>query len=339
MTPALGVSARPAPAFDTGAGDDGPSTDDLIDDDAPPAGAPDDMDDDDLSIGEVSRVVRLADIASKVPARRPAARNATAAAAAIARGTGAVTSMDPSGPMVPVPADGSPVPPNPPDEAAASSIYASIVAPPPRRRTALYGGIAAVVVMIAAVVAVVASSGGSDEDDGGVAARKYDDLGYSTDDPLRPRAGTNAGTAPEKGTAAATGRRPGGGGTRPNPQNGTNPASGTAAATAEVPSVIGPDGMPLKPLTPDDVFAMSRKMEIGTRRCYERALKDDPFLKVSKIKATVTVARAGNVSNVVLSSMQGTPLATCLAAAIGRWRFRPSTEGIVSEFSIVFEQR
>ena len=84
---------------------------------------------------------------------------------------------------------------------------------------------------------------------------------------------------------------------------------------------------------------MSNKMEIGTRRCYERAMKDDPFLKVTKIKATINVARTGVVSNVSLSAMQGTPLATCLAAAIGRWRFRASTEGIVSEFSIVFEQR
>ena len=123
-----------------------------------------------------------------------------------------------------------------------------------------------------------------------------------------------------------------GGGNTSNPGNQT-------ASTGKVESVVGPDGQPLRELTPDEVFAMSARMEIGTRRCYERALKDDPFLKVSKIKATITVTAAGVVTAANLSTMADTPLGICLATAIKRWKFRASTSGIVSEFSLVFEQR
>lgn len=321
-----------------------------MDDDAPAPDPADAVDEDDLQIGEVSRVVRLADIANKVPPRRAAAppRNATASTAAIARGTGAVSSMNQAAGAAAATGAAEPVSVAPgaaPDQE--HSIYAALATPPPRRRTALYAGLAAVAVAIIAVVAVVATSGGGSSDDGDLQqaqTRTYDDLGFNVEDPANPRPATGAGTAsapvPDKGTGPSpgTGKRNPTGGTGSRPQNPTN-GTGTASNPPPENSLIGPDGQPIKPLTPDDVFAMSSKMEIGTRRCYERALKEDPFLKVAKIKATITVTKAGSVSNVALSTMQGTPLATCLAAAIGRWRFRPSTEGIVSEFALVFEQR
>ena len=328
---------RPAPVFDTGPVDDGNGVSAPAAEDADePARDPVDDIDDDLSIGEVSRVVRLADIARSVPARKapaPAAaavaRNATASTAAIARGTGMVARIEPT-------EAGAEAAPGADD---APSTYQASMAVPPRRRTLLYVGAGVVALALAAIVALVATSGGASDDDAYAGrTRKYDDLGGTIDNPFVPRtrseevdAGVGAGTG---------GRRPTGGGTRPT-GGGSNAGSqaGTGSGQATGNPQIGPDGQPLRPLTPDDVFAMSRKMEIGTRRCYERALKDDPFLKVSKIKATITVKNTGVVSNVSLSSMQGTPLATCLGAAIGRWRFRPSTEGIVSEFALVFEQR
>ncbi|MBE7447852.1 MAG: AgmX/PglI C-terminal domain-containing protein [Kofleriaceae bacterium] len=296
--------------------------------------------DDDLSIGEVSRVVRLADIASgrAAPAARQGAGGPqpTAASAAIARGTGAVARVD--GPAL---ADAAPI-----AGGDAPSIYQSVTAPPPRRRTFLYLGAAVVVLAVIAVVVIVATSGaGSAADEAQVGAtRHYDDLG-GVHRPLDRGAGRDPQVeAADAGVGAGTGsaRRPGGGSAQVRPgggsASGSGPGSGSASGKVETP-VLGPDGQPLRPLTADDVFAMSSKMEIGTRRCYERALKDDPFLKVSKIRATITVKPGGEVSSVQLSSMQGTPLATCLTAAIGRWRFRASTEGIVSEFALVFEQR
>ena len=68
-------------------------------------------------------------------------------------------------------------------------------------------------------------------------------------------------------------------------------------------------------------------------------MKDDPFLKVSKIKATIAVSANGPVSSVTLSTMATTPLGICLTAAIKRWPFKPSKDGIVSEFALVFEQK
>ena len=210
----------------------------------------------------------------------------------------------------------------------AASILAGL---PPRQAYAL-----------SAIVALVATSGGaSDDDQIAGTTRKYADLGGTVDNPFVPR--TRPNDEVDAGVGAGTssgGRRPTGSGKTPTgngSSSGSQSASGAGPATGN--PQIGPDGQPLRPLSPDDVFAMSSKMEIGTRRCYERALKEDPFLKVSKIKAMITVKNTGVVSNVTLSSMQGTPLATCLSAAIGRWRFRPSTEGIVSEFALVFEQR
>jgi hypothetical protein len=292
--------------------------------------------DDDLSIGEVSRVVRLADIANKMPPKKPAApAAAAAAAAAIARGTGMVARIDPS-----EAADGAAAAPG---VDGAPNVYQALVSAPPRRRTLLYVGIGVVALALAAVLVLVATSGGGGSDEEVASAtRNYDDLGGTVDNPLvrRPGLGKQVEGLADAGVGpGSTGRRPTGSGGRPTgggSATGSNNASGSATQTN---SQIGPDGMPLRPLSPDDVFAMSQKMEIGTRRCYERALKDDPFLKVSKIKATITVKNTGIVSNVSLSAMQGTPLATCLTAAIGRWRFRPSTEGIVSEFALVFEQR
>src|SRR5207248_11677363 len=97
----------------------------------------------------------------------------------------------------------------------------------------------------------------------------------------RPR-GTGGGGS--SGTSAAT------------PQPGSGTGSGGKTET-----MLGPDCQPLRELTRDEVINMSSRMEIGTRRCYERALKDDPFLKVTKIKATITVKPSGEVSGAVLT--------------------------------------
>ncbi|HUQ07572.1 MAG TPA: GYF domain-containing protein [Kofleriaceae bacterium] len=346
---------RPAPMFDTGPVEDGangngksaaaPEADEPESDE--PSRDPIDDIEDDLAIGEVSRVVRLADIAKALPARKAAAapaaaavaaaaaaRNATASTAAIARGTGMVARVEPTE----AGADVSP------GTAGEASMYQALVAQPPRRRTLLYVGAAVVVLALVAIVVLVATgSSGDDDDQVAGTTRKYDDLGGTVDNPLVFRPGGSQDKGADGGVGPGTGsggRRPTGSGGRPTGSGGNSGSqTSSGSGTGQQSSSIGPDGQPLRPLTPDDVFAMSSKMEIGTRRCYERALKDDPFLKVTKIKATVTVKNTGLVSNVSLSSMQGTPLATCLTAAIGRWRFRPSTEGIVSEFALVFEQR
>ena len=87
------------------------------------------------------------------------------------------------------------------------------------------------------------------------------------------------------------------------------------------------------------MISVSAKFQMSTQRCYERAIKNDPFLEVKKIYVDIKVEPTGVVSSVSLSSQQSSLLGTCLAAAIRNWRFRVSTEGIVTQIPLVFEQR
>ena len=371
LSPLSPTTPRATPRFDTGDADDlaeaptvaqprddrdgrnghaaaaappAPIAPPAVDDDADEGNA-DDPPDDDLSIGEVSRVVRLADLAQQVraPARKatPAPRNPTGAATAIARGTGATAAMGAQPPPADAAAAVDPVAPEP-------EPVPSFEPPPPARRRQVVLP-ALMIAMVLAVVAVVVVALSSSGDDGGDATASsttnYENLGFQVDDPINRRKPPEP-VVPDKGSATGTTapvkpRGTGGGTTAGGNTGGGNSANAgnQTAGTGKVENVLGPDGQPLRELTPDEVFAMSARMEIGTRRCYERALKDDPFLKVSKIKATITVTAAGVVTAVNLSTMAETPLGTCLATAIKRWKFRASTSGIVSEFSLVFEQR
>jgi hypothetical protein len=101
--------------------------------------------------------------------------------------------------------------------------------------------------------------------------------------------------------------------------------------------VMGPD-CPIEPLTPDDVITQALKMSTGTQRCYSRALKDDPFLRVRAIAALISISRDGKVTEVSLDQMQTAPLGQCLVAAIKRWPFRKSTEGLETKITLKFEQ-
>jgi hypothetical protein len=217
------------------------------------------------------------------------------------------------------------------------------VGPASTRRPVLLYALLALIALGAIAAIVFVATRGSDEEDALEVRRTgpdYTGLGRRIDDPSRPHAGsaalpgTAAGSAP--GTAAGSVRRPSGGTARP-PGGGT--ATGTAAVvvpgTGAGSEVALPPGA-TTPLSPDDVLDMSRRMGAGTRRCYDHALKQDPFLKVPKIVATIAVAPSGQVSNVQLSQMTGTTIGKCLEAAIRRWRFRASTEGIVSDISMIF---
>ena len=209
-------------------------------------------------------------------------------------------------------------------------------APPRRRHLGLYLGIGLAAVALIVVAAIVLSGGGEDSSGNATAGGNDDfsNLGFRPNDPSRPSGGTGSGTAADPG--AGTGRTPGAGtGRRPVGTGGPGPGTAVAAKVdAGVPSNPG-----LRDLSPDDVFTMSARFETGTRRCYERAMKADPFLKVSKIRATITVSAAGPVTNVRLSDRSDHPLGVCLIAAIKRWPFPPSKDGIVSEFALVFEQK
>ena len=344
--PAPIVAAPPprpvaAARFDHGVDDDGPE---LVDDEPPPRGpqavtpAAAMPPDDDLDIGEVSRVVRLADLMGPRDAPPPAAaapvrpvakpRAPTAAFAAVGRSTGAVEAFSAA--------------PTPSFDLGSSADLAPPPPPPRRRGPGLYIGLGLGAVALA-VVAVILLSSSSEDTSGNATTGGTDDfsnLGYRPNDPTRPSGGTGPGTTVDVGSGTAkpvgsgTVRRPTGSGTGTNP-NGSGTGSGTGTGKVE-PTGTNPG---LRELSPDDVFTMSARMEVGTRRCYERAMKADPFLKVSKIKATISVSAAGPVTDVRLSDKSDHPLGQCLIAAIKRWPFAASKDGIVSEFALVFEQK
>ena len=226
-------------------------------------------------------------------------------------------------------------------ESASSSAALPIPDPGPastRRPIVLYLLLA--LLAVGAIVAIVfVATQGDDEklDPIRAGSTDYTNLGRRIDDPIGSGTGsvatpgTGSGSAP--GTSGGSVRRPGtGGGSVRNPSGS---GSGTGAGTGSGSAVVETNPA-TTPLTPDDVVSMSQKMSTGTRRCYDHALKGDPFLKIDKVVATIAVATSGQVSNVSLSKMGATPFGACLEAAIRRWRFRPSSEGIVSDISMIF---
>jgi hypothetical protein len=94
----------------------------------------------------------------------------------------------------------------------------------------------------------------------------------------------------------------------------------------------------LRPLSPADVIRASRENGLGNKRCYEYALKKDPFLDVKKIKVTLTVAPSGVVTDLKMDSYANTILGECLAKRIRKWPFRKSSKGITTELTLSFEQ-
>jgi predicted Zn finger-like uncharacterized protein len=306
----------------------------------------DDEEDEDLEIGEVSRVVRLPDLMAAHQAKQ-AAKAATGRtgmtqairtpASAIARGTGGVPSVSaaagaPDGAAAP--ADGS-LPAL--SDAALADLQPAVVAAPAHKQHAILLIAAAIaVLLIGGTIAVVVATQGDDE--GAVATgdtSRFDSLGRRIDDPRR--------IATEKAKAEAA-KAGGKAGTTIRKPFGTNPATGGPVGGAATPAgkteiVIGPDGKPLEPLTVDEMLAVSSRMSSGTRRCYERALKEDPFLKVSKITVSIVVEDSGVVSSVTLDAFSTQTLGKCLTAAIRRWPFRRSPKRESFVFPLVFEQR
>lgn len=225
---------------------------------------------------------------------------------------------------------------------AKPSILSKGVAPHPKRPALLIplliGG--AVVAAMIGVLVYVAMSG---DDDGETRLARssagYDDLGRRVD---RPTPIAVPGTRDEGPDKAATGSESG---KTTRRKTTSRPKDTTPSGTSSngridgprIPGAPGQDGV--RPLRPNDVINMSRKQGLGTRRCYERALKKDPFLDVKNMKVTLTVAASGVVTNVKLDRGGSSFLGSCLASRIRRWPFRKSTKGITMALTLTFEQQ
>lgn len=97
-----------------------------------------------------------------------------------------------------------------------------------------------------------------------------------------------------------------------------------------------PRTIAVAPLTPDDVIAQAARARTGTQRCYQRALKADPFLSVPSLGALIVVDAAGRVTEVRVDASGSKSLDRCLRSAIERWAFHPSADGIAAHVKFAF---
>jgi predicted Zn finger-like uncharacterized protein len=283
-----------------------------------------DDDDDNLEIGEVSRVVKLADIAqmnaprktSSQPAMRvgggtatnPALRQSTANMGRGSGLTGGMTRLSPSElgmnvdpALAALAPSGAPAP----DE----SIVARSFASRHRRGMIVLLTVSAVMVLgvIAAVVFVV--SGGDSDLPMGLGGTKVIDTSRPEDivrKQLPP--------APNDPKATATHKRP----YRP-------PGTNITTTQPELPAT-GPGSR----LAADEVEAMAAKYGEGTKRCYMRAQKGALGFEIAetkKIDVTLTVSKDGTVNDVQLSKHSNNEFGQCLISRIKGWRFRESAGG------------
>ncbi len=290
-------------------------------------------DDDDLAIGEVSRVVNLADLAPRrTTANGTGANakigNATGGVAKIGNATAGVPRVHPIGlghtgsqPRISPSALGMNVDPSlaaaadlPGGPAANESIVARSFAQ--KHRRGMIALIAFSALLVAGVVGVVAwvVSKNSDEIAGGFGGMKQIDTSRPEDIIRRQQ------------------------------QNPTDTGSGSAATTAHVtqtkPKLTGrnsnntvtqPEDDPFgNSLSASEIEDMAAKQNEGTKRCYMRAQKGALGFEIAdlkKITVTLSVAKDGTVTDVQLSSHATDTLGTCLIARIKAWKFRASNGG------------
>ena len=338
-----------APAFESAAKGNGaakpaPVPEAKIDEAPPPklANAPvteDSEDEDDgLAIGEVSRVVKLADLMRPPPKKvepassMAAASRRTQSSPAIPRATAArlgntasVARLEDPNAATPSDASGSP--------GGEMAMQPAPAEPSSKRGMVVLIGVATVVLAGVIVAVVLLAGGGDDTIDKGLGHSDSIDT-TRPDDPLRPR---QPGDTVGSGSAVAANpffppkpviKK------NPNPNNGniTNPSGSNTATGPDVP--LGDS------LSPDDVDLVSKKYSTGTQRCYMRSQKGTDAITIGAVKsiqATLTVGKDGAVTEVVLGSHADDSLGKCLTQALRGWRFRANPGGRV-KFTLAFAQ-
>ncbi len=118
------------------------------------------------------------------------------------------------------------------------------------------------------------------------------------------------------------------------PSGGTKASSGATGGGTQ--TAVNPESFGKDELTPDMVDRKVRKSGMQYKRCYARAQKKDPFLKLKKVTVSLSVSKAGKVTSTKLSSHDNHALGACIKRAVGRWTFPANSSGIKSEFRILF---
>lgn len=289
--------------------------------------ADEDIDGDgDLDIGEVSRVVKLTDLARSAPIPRVGV-----AAPVAQRQSGPIpTNQTGSVPRIPLRNATAPLPSLAGDPAAAmnpalvpgAEVPALAPAAVSHRRgmIALVAGAALLLGLAITVVVLVINQ--DDTTTSGLG--RIDKIDTTRpDDPIRRAPdGTVIAENPQQPTKPT---RPS---WRPNPN--PNPKTGNDTPT-------NPD---LKALGAEEVEAMAAKYSGTTQRCYLRSQRGADAILVGDVKridVTLTVDKDGAVTDVKLSNHSQNALGKCLISSIRGWKFRPSSNGITSRITMVFQ--
>jgi predicted Zn finger-like uncharacterized protein len=292
---------------------------------APVTSVAPDLDDDggDLAIGEVSRVVKLADLA---PKSKAASGTASAPRAGISTGSAARISSPQfrtgSQPRLLRPNElGMNVDPSLAASADAPGAAESMVAQSfrERHRRGMLALIAVSAVLVLGVIGAVifVVSNKTDEIGGGLGGSTQIDTSRPEDIIRRQVALVEDKTS---------GKTP----TRPRTTSKSH-VSNAITQVAEDPRSNS--------LQASEIEDMAVKQGEGTKRCYMRAQKGAMGFEIADIKkiaVTLNVTKDGAVSNVSLSSHGTTSFGQCLIARIKAWRFRESPNGGTFRISLAF---
>ena len=280
--------------------------------------------DGDLDIGEVSRVVKLADL------MKPAAPKAADRAPAVGRSTGPTASLRPvpnttpplgrtsrnSIPPVAVGPDGRPI-----DPATGEPVpLAPQVAVSHRRgMIALIVGAIGLLGAALAVVLVLTS------DDGATFGGGLSEYDINTMRPDDPRRLNMKQPAADK---------------QPN-ATGDNPfVPRRPVRPRETTPVTPPQSSDARALRPDEIEEMAGRYSGSTQTCYRRSQRGAEAIILGDLKrlgVTLTVDPKGTVTNVTLSDHEKTSLGRCLISSIRSWKFRESSNGITARITLVFQ--
>ncbi len=291
----------------------------------------DDYDGDDgFDIGEVSRVVKLADIARMPKKERTApVRRAASMGAGVGR-------SQVSGAAINVPTNGTGAlgavgtsPFGDPALAAEPLPELAPLAPPPPQTNRLYIVLLAVSLLLLGAVGVVVYVVTQNDDDPTstdlVKTNDYDTT--RPDDPMH-----HGGVPVENGGSATSGPfvphpppryRP------PLPHEG----SGSAGSNHDEPPTSGA-------LKGDEVEAEAARHSSGTQRCYMRSQKGEQAIivgDVKKISVQLEIDKDGAVTSVKLSDHGGDSLGVCLINQVKGWRFRETPTGGRFQITMVFQ--
>jgi predicted Zn finger-like uncharacterized protein len=270
---------------------------------------------DDLDIGEVSRVVKLADLARDASRRNPQVTPPPPVALARVRPpTGAVPRLELPrlGELAPGPLAGGAA-------AAPELVPAPEASPPDSHRRALMALIAGAVVLVGVAVAVVFFVLTGRGEQGGSHLGQVEEIDTTRPEELRP-VGSGGG-----GSSVAI----------------TDPTAGSSAPKIPKRIVMQPTG-PGSAATPEgpetgarlearEIEEMASKNSSITQRCYMRAQRGaDGILvgDVKKIVVTLTINAEGQVTDTQVSDNHAQDsLGKCLIGAMRGWRFRASPGG------------